>query len=1515
MSALAKYLGRGPVQTPSKIIGIQFSILSPNEILEGSVAEITTHETYIGNKPQMNGVFDSRMGVLEHGYLCPTDGLDYMHTPGYFGHIKLATPVFYMQYMLTIIKVIRCVCPKCSKLVINKEVHLGALNMSPEERLKFVYSKAAKIRRCGTETNDGCGHLLPDKVQQSEPFKLVARWKQKEGDVDITSILTASKVKRIFCRISDEDVIFLGLSPLWSRPEWMICEVMAVPPPAVRPSVKQNSQQRSEDDLTYALINIIKTNNLLKDKIAAWDLQGTGGPWQANAGMDNYAKLLQYYVATLVDNKIQNVPQLAQRSNRPLKTIKERINGKAGRVRGNLMGKRVNFSARTVITPDPNISIGELGIPLKIAQNLTKPVVVNARNLAFLRTLVINGADKHPGAKRVDGKPPGRSISLTMMDEAGRQKKAAELQFGDVVHRHLMNGDPVLFNRQPTLHRMSMMCHKAKIMPVGETFRMNVGDTKPYNADFDGDEMNLHMPQDVESDAELLLLAAVPWQIINPGNNGPIIGIFQDSLLGAFLFSNNVNVFTPQQAMNLLMACTKVDVTTLQTDQVSSFQVLSQIMPPLTLQVKPKDPNDQVEKLDPNKLLLIGNGRYVQGQLSDAHLSKGPNNLIQRVCNDFGNAAAVDFIDDLQNVVTEYMKTRAFSVGISDLYISAKTDEEVAAIIAAQVELVALELQAVHQNKFVNTTGLSNQTCFENKVTNLLAKATKDATSTAKKALKPDNRFITMAQAGSKGGDVNIAQMVACLGAQMVENKRVPYGFEHRTLPHFPKYDDSPTARGYVKNSFIGGLTPEELFFHAMGGRIGIIDTAVKTSETGYIQRRLVKGMEDLKVAYDMTVRNSSDRIVQFTYGGDGFDPVKVELQTLPIAEKSYEQLYQHYTLLNETQLDYYTTPELFARANRPPDVAKVNKRTQDDIDFVLRLRDQIVNNVFNGKSNNAVNLPVAFEALIFNMQGQFRLFPNSRVDLTPLDAYALMDDGFRRLEALTFVKPTDLFKVLYYYYLNPANLLPVKRFTKAALTMLLELVILMYKKAIIAPGELVGIIAAQSIGEPTTQMTLNTFHFAGVASKSNVTRGIPRLTEILNLSANPKKPACTIYLHPAEEVSVAAANRIKQQIEFTPFRAIVDTTQLSYEPAAVSTDASPLYKRFNDFEERYKGSTNDKSEPSSNWVISFELNKVEMLQHNLTMADVHFAISAAYMDDIDNMVYSDDNEAGNLVFRLKLNRLQAGGKSTGQKSLDESDHVRVLTDFQTKMLDNLVLRGVPGISQVTTREILDDVFLENDVYKTKKIHVLDTAGSNLLELLGLDDIDVTRTYSNDICEVHSVLGVEAARHIILQELVEVMSFDGKYINYHHFNLLCDRMTCRDEMVAFVRHGINSDDIGPIAKASFEETPKIFLKAAEHGELDTMRGVSANVMCGQEGFFGTAAFHVLLDMSALPEPTKQTQADDWRTPDRGADRGPERGRAPQNDGPCAHIAIASSAAAVFKETVVPRVSAYELDLF
>ena len=1487
----------------------------------------------------------------------------------------------------------------------------------------------------------------------------------------------------------------------------------------------------------------------------------------------------------------------------------------------------------------------------------------------------------------------------------------------------------------------------------------------------------MHMPQSAIAETELRHLAAIPYQIISPAGNSPIIGIYQDSLLGSYRFTRSDINFTPRDAMNLLMMFNNVDTKKLRENgnKITNFDILSQILPPVTMVYKTKLFEDNEEYKNSNNVLEIRNGKYVRGQMEKSVLGSSTKGIIHRICNDFNNMASANFIDDLQNIITEYMKSSSFSVGISDLIADKKTAREIVQVITTQKMEVQNIIDKVHLGIFENNTAQSNNTEFETQVNNTLNKATEQSGKIGRKSLSKDNRFLMIVNSGSKGSLINISQMISCLGQQNVDGKRIPYGFDSRTLPHYSKFDDSPNARGFIENSYISGLTAPELFFHAMGGRIGLIDTACKTSQTGYIQRRLIKGLEDLKVEYDMTVRNSKGKIVQFSYGDDGFDSTRVENQFIPLVGMSVEDIYMHYDILGVNDrdielLEIYSKGTITRMKKQRPET---RGKCKSYIEKMLLAREEIVKNIFKYKDENGIKLPVAFQNIITNIQGQLNLGSNTTVDITPFEAFGLIEFYFNKIREIHYVPPTELFEIMYYYYLTPKDLLVIKRFHRKALVILLETIVLKYKQAIVHPGEMVGVIAGQSIGEPTTQLTLNsviyeteiavrnskneikkvqigdfikehikkskkieymedkdttyaeldeqseyyevpgatedgqtvwrrieavtqhpvinedgtntmlkittkgcrevvatkaksflqlvdgkiigvngselkvgdylpvsrktleytemfeldlkeilpptkyiygteiekacnvvdehqwwskhanktftipykrsdsaysylkktcgknqkivyepgfiytktnsisnykipekieldydfgyllgaycaegcmtkhqmsianidnefykpilrvcekfnlttkiysnnnkgkegwrskdiriystilcnivdklcgklshnkyvsdkivfsnkqcicgfldayiggdgticsnknrnhinasstsyklllnvqimmkqldvtskiykckaptkdvvfptyvtklenihqgytlrvanqqckklanllhltiqykqdkilllrekefkleycrsnlvlpniingktifenrndmmmdlefdeiisieevanttdyaydltvedtrnfdcinglcqkdTFHLSGVASKSNVTRGVPRIEEILRLTKNPKNPSLTVHLKPLDELEQEKAIQYANMMEHTKLVDVVKSLQICFDPQEESTliEADKLLmEQYYEFENMVK-ECNEQEDGNveivkSKWIIRMEMDAEVLLDKNITMDDIHFAIKNSHYGNDITCVYSDYN-SDKLVFRIRMNsNVFKSKKSKGfsekgiTDSLDQSDDIYLLKNFQDTLLNNIVLRGVNGIENVIPRKLQNMVVKEEGKYVKKDVWILDTTGSNLMETLSIDFIDNKRTYSNDIKEIFDVLGIEAARQVLYNEFVEVMEFSDVYINYHHLSLLCDRMTCTKNMVPIFRSGILNDDIGPIAKGTFEVHTEVFLNAARHADFDHMRGVSANVMMGQVGYYGTNAFNLVLDM-------------------------------------------------------------------
>lgn len=997
------------------IIGVQFGIANPDDILKRSVVEVTTDKTYQSSQAVSNGVFDPRFGVIENGKVCPTCKNTNQYCPGHFGHITLARPVYLYQFFDTIEKLASLICLTCSKPFVAAD-QLDALTTSGMTRFK----EARDLMPVGTKRGINCPNC------ESPVFKKIAKVVGKAASLEGQSAtaeteaipLQVEVILRAFQRISDQDCRRIGFDPKFSRPDWMICTVLAVPPLTVRPSVVMDDNQRMEDDLTHKLIDILRNNQRLRDKI---------DKGESAEMIDKYSALLQYDVATYVDNDIKGMAPAAQRSGRPLRTLKSRFGAKTGRVRGNLMGKRVDFSARSVITPDANIDLDELGVPEEIALNLTFPEIVSIYNRDRLLGCIANGPDKHPGAKTVFLKADNRMVSLRYVTP-----DTIDLREGDIVHRHLIDGDIVLFNRQPSLHKASMMAHRVRVLPYS-TFRLNVSATRPYNADFDGDEMNMHVPQSIAAATELRYLASVLRNIISPRTNSPIIQLFQDTMTGLYRISQP-DVRVPEHLA--LMMLSKIRRTFPRKDKDwTGAEIISAAFPLMNFKGR----------------ITIENGQLMKGIITKGSIGASSEGLLHVIYNEFGHERAGQFINDVQSIVTQFNLYKGFSVGSSDLIANSETRSFVNDKINAARDKVTAILLDVHSGNFDNISSMSDGEDLEDKISSALKTVAADINEKVLKSLSKQNRIVQMVDSGSKGSAQNITQMVALLGQQLIEGRRVQYTLQDRTLPHFPRYDDGIESRGFVQNSFVSGLQPAEFFYHAQAGREGLIDTAVKTSDTGYIQRRLMKTLEDQHIEYDGSVRNVTGSLIQFAYGEDGVDSQAVETdETLyALAEMQLEQVYRMFAL-SAADLSGFVKGE----------IGEVN----DMVEQILADRDMLVKNVFRFRKNDKVSTPVNIKRLIDKYTNPY----STKTDLTPQHVVS-------GLEGFAHEYPRNkVFHALLRFHLAPKQSILVHRLTEAMFDEFLQDVRFRYIKAQVHAGEMVGALAAQSIGEPTTQLTLN---------------------------------------------------------------------------------------------------------------------------------------------------------------------------------------------------------------------------------------------------------------------------------------------------------------------------------------------------------------------------------------------------------------------------------------------------------
>jgi len=854
------------------IKSIKFGLLSPDEIRKMSVVNIITADTYDEDGVPIDaGLMDRKLGTIEPGQKCQTCGNRVGQCPGHFGHIELARPVVHPGFAKTIYLMLRASCWNCGRLLLTKEEYEKYTLMMerykrrwPQLRFKLadrIVKKANKAQECPY-----CG-----KEQFKIKFEKPTAYYEEHPEGNMK--LAPNEVRSRLERLTDADAALMGLDPSLARPEWKILTVLPVPPSSVRPSITLESGVRSEDDLTHKLVDIIRINERLKENIDA------GAPQLI---IEDLWELLQYHVTTYFDNETSGIPPARHRSGRPLRTIAQRLKGKEGRFRSNLSGKRVDFSARTVISPDPIISINEVGVPIDIAKLLTIPERINKFNLDQMKVLIENGPDSHPGANYII-RPDGRRIDLRFPKD--RKTIADSVEIGYVVERHIKDGDVVLFNRQPSLHRMSIMAHRVRVLPY-KTFRLNLCVCPPYNADFDGDEMNLHVPQSEEARAEALVLMLVQEQILSPRYGGPIMGGIQDYISGAYMLTRKSTVLTREEAAQLLTSAgydgrlPPPEITEPE-ERWTGKQLASLFLPEdfnytLKSNVCQKCTQCKKDECENDAYVVIKNGKLIAGVLDKKSIGAGqPESVLHRLVKDYGTDKGRYYIDKAFKLFLSYIDSRGLTIGLDDEELPEEAKEKVRSVVEEAEKKTAKLIEIYNQGLLERLPGRTLEETLETKIMQELEEARERAGEVAGQNLKDSNTALLMAKTGARGSLMNLAHMVACVGQQSVRGERITRGYQNRTLPHFKPGDLGAEAHGFVYSSYKDKLNPIEFFFHAMGGREGLVDTAVRTSQSGYMQRRLINALQDIRVEYDGTVRGTDGSIIQFKYGDDGVDPAK----------------------------------------------------------------------------------------------------------------------------------------------------------------------------------------------------------------------------------------------------------------------------------------------------------------------------------------------------------------------------------------------------------------------------------------------------------------------------------------------------------------------------------------------------------------------------------------------------------------------------------------------------------------
>ncbi|KAL4512347.1 hypothetical protein ABPG72_005349 [Tetrahymena utriculariae] len=1440
-------------QKETKRIGsIQYSILSTNEIID--MAEVCLDEPLFYNQttraPLNRGPLDLRMGpsMRENNLKCQTCNQEMLECPGHFGFIKLALPIFHIGFFGDVINVLQCICKNCGKVLLDEDEKKNSIKRIQkaidEKNYQLRADYYVKMRKeCKKGANQKCrscgyknGPLkkmpkMPTTISFSDQTKLEQDFREIRESEDIfqenlrkilesknmkemIEILNPLQAYKIFRKIPQDEILLFNIQE--NHPCDLILTHIIAPPACIRPTVKEGESNVRHDDLTVKIRDFLDRNKRIAQMIEdGEDLIKINQEWF----------LLQCSHAHYLNAETPNLPFKMDKDfgKKDIRALAQRLKGKKGRFRGNLSGKRSNFTGRTVISPDPNIPIDNVVVPEYMARILTFPEQVNAINIERLKKLVINGPDKYPGAHYIIAKDTEDKFNLSIDN---RRKKADELKIGDIVERHIQNGEILLFNRQPSLHRISIMAFKANIQKWN-TIRFNECCCAPFNADFDGDEMNIHVPQTIEARAEAQYLLDVKQNLISPKNGESIIALIQDFLTTAYLITHK-DMFFDRAAF--CQCCTyfsdgieRIDLPPpailLPVEMWTGKQIIDVILRPnrfsnvivnLILKEKCYDTKKDRGVMCPTDgYVVFQSSELMCGNLGKTTLGSGnKNGLFYRLSRDNSQYMAASVMSRFAKLSARWITNYGMTIGISDVTPSPSLNT-----INEKKKDEAIDSCKYQSIIFTNSIGkLDMQTVSDRKklveaeISKTLNQVREDIGSNCNKQLPPTNGPLIMATCGSKGSATNLSQMIGCVGQQIIGGRRVPNGFTGRTLPHFEKDEifPHPEAMGFVRNSFFTGLSAPEFFFHTMAGRESLVDTAVKTADTGYMSRRLVKMLEDLSVNYDLTIRTCDKKeLVQFRYGGDGICPwmseekvtdksIPIDLETMlkyvksiaPINYKREQSLYpyQIYQIcleeLKRTKMDYI--PEL---SLEPMQNSSYNR------EFDQLYIQQQLNSTDSKFDVQLVKEPLEYfkdsVSLFIKQICQKIMKVRVQLGLTPGD--------IESPENTTNIHVDNTIHI-----------------TNRQINYFFKTLWERYPQMLVEPGEAVGAVGATSISEPATQMTLKSFHFAGVASM-NITQGVPRMKEIIDAAKKISTPIIDVKLLPQFQ-SEHSYRSIRLQIEKTYLGEISNFYQEVYSPKDCH-----LY---------------------------IEYNKKKLEQFRLFGLEIPLSSIKKGILEIAKDIKEDQ------IIAVKDQNLQPVGIKINPGN-DVKKNVFFKIQNWKKILPGAVVSGMKDVKRVSISK--DKKKGDKNEYKFD----LFVEGNSFKQVLQLDEVDFANTLSVDIFEVLQILGVEAARKTIINEITKTIKSHSLNVDRRHLILVADVLTSKGRLHGSTRQGINSMKDSTLMLASFEKTTEILYNAALQGRKDTLEGVSERIIIGQNIPMGTGTFNLLYGNKSIVQKKKK----------------------------------------------------------
>jgi DNA-directed RNA polymerase beta' subunit len=1420
---------------PSTVSEVQFYPLGDDDVLENTNGETLTSGLFRNFKPIAGGVYDAHFGTTEHSWRCLTCLNPKMHCDGHFGHRSLNYPVQSPMFGVDIVQWLKIICFECGQVIIDK---LSSLESIPKPKRLGEYVKLTR----NTEKNIRCvncktlhPHIARDKNRPVTIWAEFYNGNKMEKRYQLFNHISAD----IFDRISNETVELMGKNAM-AHPRKFLLSYMSMTPNTLRPDIKKIGGGRSNNnDQTTLLKTMVEIDKGLP-AIIPEEISDTHEVDYTNLDM-TYHELVKGTPGSSGKNKVTT------NTNRPPGSLASRFPQKPGRIRRNLMGCRVWYCARSVITCDPNLKVDEIGIPKDVATEIQIPEIVTARNRSRLMIYFNNKRDIYPGCTKVLKKRTG------VEHWVGSSNRDFVLEDGDVIMRDLIDGDVSIFNRQPSLLGPSMSCHKVIVLNRGKTIRMNISACVLYNADFDGDAMNLFFARSIQARNEIYTLANVGVNFMSKNSGKPLIGCFQDTLASVVELTKADVRVSRYNAMELF----KNFPVPLTKDTYTGRELMSMLLPAINFRTKGLFYNKAYAPYLKYKQedieVQIGRGKLVNGIMDHKSVGQSRNNSIfHTIHNEYGPKAALDTLFNIQQVVMEFIYNRGFTVGMDDLTISddalASIHDKTSALIMESGRIT----EKLKSGEIIPPIGMTIANFYERQQVESLALGDDFVEAILSNINTEHSGLYKMITMCKKGSMKNFQAITSAIGSTLINGNRANTNFGYnRTLPYYTRYDMNPIANGFVPDSFMTGIRPDSFLFMAQEARFGVINKALSTSITGAQNREAIKNLESIETNnFRQSVKHTT--VIQYIYGNNGVDVRRVENVNIPTIMISMRDMTR-----------YHTKATAFSKKYRNDGL-----QTVLDAEYAQLEADRnefrrvflAVETIHPGETlSGNIESPVNVKRIVDDIVYDFRDADKGEID--PGTALSEIKEFCENLPYiyLNSIQQKNQYRIppRYHYALRTtimlirsyltSSVMLERKINNAMLRIIMDKIRVTASKALIDYGSAVGILAAQSLSEPFTQHIIDSHHRSGVSgSDDEQTDKLTRSKELMlaKITEKMKNPTMVLYVKEAYEDNSIKVNEIANYIENMRLYRFINTLQIFFEE--YKKPMHPGYAHEKKMIDSFENHNPNVTVPTdlTPWVIRMELNKLKMILKNMDLETIIFGIIKTFPDLF--VVYNSEN-ADTIVIRCYVRNTMF----KRNQSVKESD----ILALKDKIIGTVV-RGVNGIRDVSVVKRIKSVIADDGSVKTKPIYIIKTRGTNLSAILENPYLDIDNCQTDSIKEIEHIYGIEAARQKLRVEIEKLIPG----LNQAHYSVYSDEMCSTGKVTGISKPGLDKrENTNVLLRTSYNFMTQVLKTAATDCKLSEIYGMSAPLMLGRSPYIGSTYNSVSVDYDFVSSNVKNIQ--------------------------------------------------------